>query len=130
MSADDLTETLAAMRATAEAATEGPWAIWHDLDHQGFRTVGDAESYQEILDDGMTEECNPTAHVYTDEDAEFIAQSRTIVPALLSAVENVLAAKPKPEGPFHTEAQDYYIDGYNEALRVVRKALTDALGGA
>jgi len=75
---------LDAIEQRAKAATPGPWAVWHDLDRQGFKTVGDAHSYQEILDSGETEECNPTAHVYTDEDAEFIAHARTDVPALLA----------------------------------------------
>lgn len=72
----------------ATNATEGPWAIWRDLDHQGFKTVGDAGSYEEVKRDGFTEESNPTAHVYIEEDAEFIAASRTAVPALLTEVES------------------------------------------
>lgn len=115
-------------RELADAATEGPWAIWHDLDHSGFKTVGDAESYEEVLRDGFTEDSNPTAHVYTDEDAEFIAASRTAVPALLSAVEKVFALEDWPVRP--STMQGYEIDeaqGYNQALKEVRAALNEAL---
>ncbi|OZE04353.1 hypothetical protein CH249_25815 [Rhodococcus sp. 05-2255-3B1] len=77
---------LAAIEARAKAASRGPWAVWHDLDHQGFRTVGDAESYAKILANGITEEAEPTAHVYIDEDAEFIAHAREDVPALLAVL--------------------------------------------
>jgi hypothetical protein len=59
--------------ALAEAATPGPWAIWRDLDHQGFYTVGDAAG---VIPDGATiteGECNPTAHVYIEPDAALIA---------------------------------------------------------
>lgn len=78
------------IRARAEAATQGPWAIWHDLDHRGFTTVGDAESYDEILANGECEESNPTAHVYVEEDAEFIAHAREDVPWLLEHVDRLL----------------------------------------
>jgi hypothetical protein len=81
------------LRALAEAvAVEGPWAIWHDLDYQGFKTVGDAESYRQLLADGEAEDCNPVAHVYTDPDAEFIAAaSPDVVLALLDEITTLRA---------------------------------------
>ena len=83
---------LKAIEKRYSRATEGPWAIWHDLDHQGFKTVGDAQSYAEVVSDGFTEESNPTAHVYTDADAEFIAHAREDVPALVARVRELEAA--------------------------------------
>jgi len=81
------------LRALAEAvAVEGPWAIWHDLDHQGFKTVGDAESYRQMLAHGEAEDCNPVAHVYTDPDAEFIAAANpSVVLALLAEITTLRA---------------------------------------
>jgi ribosomal protein S18 acetylase RimI-like enzyme len=59
--------------AVAQAATPGPWAIWRDLDFQGFYTVGDEAG---VIAEGevyIEGEVNPTAHVYVEPDAEFIA---------------------------------------------------------
>lgn len=75
---------LVSITARLNAATPGPWAIWRDLDHQGFKTVGDADSYAEIVKDGFTEEANPTAHVYTNDDAEFIAHAPSDIGYLLT----------------------------------------------
>lgn len=81
---------LDAAQALVDAATEGPWAIWHDLDHQGFTTVGDADG---VIREGEdhTVVCNPVAHVYVGPDAEFIAQARTLVPALIARVRDAEA---------------------------------------
>jgi hypothetical protein len=60
-------------RALLAAATPGPWAIWADLDFQGFRTVGEASG---VIPEGevfLKGEHNPTAHAYIDEDADLIA---------------------------------------------------------
>lgn len=87
-----LVSSLTARLERARAATPGPWAIWRDLDHQGFFTVGDEAG---IIPEGqqMTEgECNPTAHVYVEPDAAFIAANDPAaeirrVEALLRVVE-------------------------------------------
>lgn len=68
-----LIAAVTARRELAQAATPGPWAIWRDLDHQGFYTVGDEAG---VIPEGAVEtdgECNPTAHVYVEPDAAFIA---------------------------------------------------------
>lgn len=77
------------LRKTTEAAiVDEPWAIWRDLDHQGFYTVGDAGTYAEVLDGGIAEEAYPVAHVYTEDLAEFIATfDPPTVLALLSRLE-------------------------------------------
>lgn len=69
-----MTLDLDALEATARAVcVPEAWTIWHDLDHQGFKTVGDAESYAEMKKTGEADECDPIAHVYTDDLAEHIA---------------------------------------------------------
>ena len=70
-------ETLARIRAQADAATEGPWAPWRDQDGalhmNGLLMVGNAaavipegESWVEGVD------VNPIAHTYTPEDLSLI----------------------------------------------------------
>ena len=69
-----MTINLDDLEATARAVcVPEAWTIWHDLDHQGFKTVGDAESYAEMKKTGEADECDPIAHVYTDDLAEHIA---------------------------------------------------------
>lgn len=75
----DPREALARIRAQADAATEGPWELLGD---------GEYVSGPGILvapDDGGV----------TSADAEFIAAARTTVPALLDALEKVLALHPR-----------------------------------
>ena len=75
----DPREALARIRAQADAATEGPWELLGD---------GEYVSGPGILvapDDGGV----------TSADAEFIAAARTNVPALLDALEKVLALHPR-----------------------------------
>ena len=87
----DPRETLARIRAQADAATEGPWELLGD---------GEYVSGPGILvapDDGGV----------TSADAEFIAAARTTVPALLDALEKVLELhQPVTDGMGFTE------DGY------------------
>lgn len=74
-------------RRLLQGITAGAWCIWEDLDHQGFRTVGDATSYAELIANGECDECNPVAHVYADHDAEFIAAAPRLVAGLLQALD-------------------------------------------
>ena len=73
---------LADARRVTEAATEGPWAVpgFGDplLGPSDVCTEGEP-GYRHII-------CEGAGH-----DAEFIAASRTLVPALLAAVDAVLA---------------------------------------
>ena len=82
---------LDALEATARAVcVPEAWTIWHDLDHQGFKTVGDAESYAEMKKTGEADECDPIAHVYTDDLAEHIATfDPPTVLALIDEVERL-----------------------------------------
>ena len=80
-------EERAAIQGRADAATEGPWAVWRDLDDQGFYTVGDEAG---VLEPGeSTDECNPTARVYVEPDAGFIAHAREDIPKLLTELARI-----------------------------------------
>ena len=91
---------LDALEATARAVcVPEAWTIWHDLDHQGFKTVGDAESYAEMKKTGEADECDPIAHVYTDDLAEHIATfDPPTVLALIERLERAEAALPPCDG--------------------------------
>ena len=89
----DPRETLARIRAQADAATEGPWAVSMDrIEHTG------GSEYAVAYD------------VAREEDAAFIAAARTTVPALVDALEAVLEVhKPDytyPECPKCIECSD------------------------
>ena len=85
---------LAEVRARVDAATEGPWAPWYDQDGaphmDGLLMVGNGDG---VIPEGAIwiedVDINPVAHTYTPEDREFIAASRTDLPALLAAVQAV-----------------------------------------
>lgn len=104
-----MNDRIDAIRARLNAATPGPWAIWHDLDHQGFTTVGDADSYEEILAHGECEESNPTAHVYVEEDADLIANAPADIAFLLAELDAARGrlAEAWDEGAVTTER--YYL---------------------
>lgn len=70
---------LAEIRARVDAATEGPWEV--------IPTVGNAV----VADDGDGYWTDVADRIETEADAEFIAASRTDLPALLAAVEAVRA---------------------------------------
>lgn len=74
-------------RLLGSGFTDQPWAIWHDLDHQGFKTIGD-EAGVLSEEKPFTEECNPFAHVYTDDLAELIVAAVNALPALLDALDD------------------------------------------
>jgi hypothetical protein len=90
-------DALAAIREREWKATQGPWAPWLDQDGaphmNGLLMVGNAEAAVIPEDQGYIEgvDVNPIAHTYTPEDREFIAHARTDVPALVEALEAVLA---------------------------------------
>ena len=72
--ADELRTATEKLWSTAGNSTEGAWAIWRDLDYQGYITVGNTAGV--ITPPALQSaggECNPVAHVYVEEDAEHIA---------------------------------------------------------
>lgn len=81
--ADELKAAAAKIRAVAASATESPWEIWQDLNHQGFITIGDQAG---VLTAELPEadDCNPVAHVYTGGDADYIAAMHPGVGLLLA----------------------------------------------
>lgn len=72
----DPRETLARIRAQADAATDGPWSVFHGKRCGTYVTRPDLA--------GVAREWSLT---WSDADAEFIAASRTDVPWLLEQVE-------------------------------------------
>ena len=76
---NDPRETLNRIRKQADAATEGPWELLGDREYVSGPGILVAP------DDGGV----------TSADAEFIAAARTTVPALLDALEKVLALHPR-----------------------------------
>jgi hypothetical protein len=116
---------LAAIRARCDAATPGPWHIWRDLDYRGYYTVGDAAGVL-TPERPETDECNPTAHVYIEPDAEFIARAREDIPALLAALD---AAQAQLDllGKSYEQVADERVE-YAARLDAVRTVL-DRLSG-
>jgi hypothetical protein len=111
----DARTVLVEWQQRTDAATEGPW----DLRTTPWDAYIQAEAARNRNDrDGVI--CNEARSV----DAEFIATARTAIPALLSAVRNVLALC---DDPYIVEfgADDEPQDGILVAH--VRKALNDAL---
>lgn len=91
----DPLDKLKKWQQVTDAATEGPWVAWVDMDGsthmRGMLMVGNAdavipggESWVEGVD------VNPVAHTYVPQDREFIATASTAMPALLTAVQAVL----------------------------------------
>jgi hypothetical protein len=87
-------EGRAELRRLHCAAGDQPWAIWHDLKHEGFATIGDEAG---VLSDEkpFTEECNPFAHVYTDELAELIVAAVNALPELLDTLDVLSEEEPR-----------------------------------
>lgn len=131
----DLTETLAAWKATTDAASIGPWSA--------NKTAWGMTVEQGSTDEMIFAETSGITWTPNSGDAEFIAQSRTIVPALLSAVEGVLAVHKKvmlrvqtyafpPDAMYVELPFCSYCKHAGDARRPwpcpTVKALTDALG--
>lgn len=120
-----LVAALQARLEVARAATPGPWAIWRDLDHQGFYTVGDEAG---VIPEGQQEtedECNPTAHVYVEWDAKFIAANdpateiRRVEAKLrvVEAYEAALATAEVAEGTVLAGAAKLRVATYEAVIR-------------
>lgn len=75
------------MRALADAATDGPWRVWHDPDPTKLRDTAVETAWCHGDIDGDTELI--TDYLPTDEDAEFIAAAREWVPDAIRRIERV-----------------------------------------
>lgn len=110
-----LRRAAARVRETANAATEGPWAIWDDLNGHGFITVGDAQG---VLTDErpFAEECNTVAHVFTQEDATHAALWHPgVALAVAGWLESWDGVDLDPSGPMPAD--------YEHAVNVARALL-------
>lgn len=85
------------IQARLNAATDGPWAAWTDMDgapHMvGMLMVGVAAG---VIPPGETwvegpDVNNPIAHTFTPEDRAFISHARDDVPDLLAEVHRLRA---------------------------------------
>lgn len=116
-----MTLDLDALEAVARAVcVPEAWTIWHDLDHQGFKTVGDAESYAEMKKTGEADECDPIAHVYTDDLAEHIAAfDPPTVLALIERIERAEAERDSTVKEMHARELHHFEE---EKLRAEAEA--------
>ena len=116
---------LAEIRARVEAATPGPWrasvvATYVDADGQrsgkgGVYPGGEQGSPPLFLTMG-----------WLATDAEFIAASRTDLPALLAAIVDALNVE-NERMPSGSEGDDWYRVGWQDAMFNVKSRITDAL---
>ena len=129
------TDRLNQIETRAYTATEGPWAPWLDQDGEehmgGLLMVGNAEAVipdGEVYIEGV--EINPVAHVYIQEDRDFIAHARTDVPALVAALRAVLdfadywEALPPVGG---SSAEQWEFDTLRDAGKELRRDIEEAL---
>lgn len=125
---DTLNEILAGMQAKTDAATPGPWhgttvesvagGTIYDSTVAIASVAYDVEPVDSSIRRFRTEQ-------EADANAAFIAMARTAMPALLSAVQNVLALCDDPGGP---DSWSHTFDGRQSIFADdVRKALIDAL---
>jgi hypothetical protein len=75
---------LNAIRKRAEAATEGPWTTFDDVQYIARRTVYEYDEWTESNVDVIAD----CSHMH---DATFIAHARQDVPALVAEVERLRA---------------------------------------
>ena len=120
-------EVLAHIRARAEKASPGTW-------YDEKRNRDEPYSLTTVyygFHNGETPDRNLVAEA-TYDNAQFIAAARTIVPALVNALEAVLAKCAEEEGAFASRlCRDH--DGNPFPARVstadIRAAIAEAMGG-
>ena len=98
---------LADARRVAEAATQGPW-YWEPPSDESYPDGDESLRSSGVKDDGTTYNggvsydkvvlsgrgYDASGTTASDEDREFIAASRTLVPAMEQALRDVLASRP------------------------------------
>lgn len=132
----DPRETLARIRKQADNATEGPWEAFGTV-IDAITGPGDCRGCSGILSPAHEPACYYSEIAGAGErDAEFIAASRTTVPALLDALEKVLelhsplAGRPSWDGDIRCSGcYDSYYDVYEPYPCELVKAITTALEG-
>lgn len=132
----DPRETLDRIRKQADAATPGPWEA--DGTGEVSQHWSRPEPWETVVGTGVT--CMSYCYggsakgVERDEDAEFIAASRTTVPALLDALEKVLnlhvEADPITAAFGTQEGGDYCITCAEDYPCPTVTAITQALAAA
>lgn len=123
MTADDIDATLAAFLDTAGKATPGPWERHTDKAHlDPFAVFGHGGT----LPDRLTHVASVAYGWHKDDDAAFIAASRTLAPAMAVALRAVLALCERQDARW----KDVVEDGLPIPLTTdeVRRAITETLG--
>ena len=121
MTAAELRAWLRARLALADKATGGPWEVRGDEDY-GFEVHGRREQSGIVGLWRPTEVCAPGE----ERNAEFIADARGSLPAVVAAILRVLYID-EDELPSRSHDVDYQ-EGVSDALLHVKKAIFDQLG--
>ena len=109
---------LAEIRARVDAATEGPWTAEYSGEQgncvlpPGYQSTREAVAVTRLLS--------------AQADAEFIAASRTDLPALLAAIMDALDVE-NERLPSGSEGDDWYHAGWHDAMFNVKSRITAAL---
>lgn len=111
-------DALAAIRERAEAATEGPWMHREERRDGGRIREHSVETSDRLI-----------AEYQRDVNAGFIAHARTDVPALVEALEAVLAVLDAPDPDEHEHDESVYLERANDRLDNIRSAIETALEG-
>ena len=99
-----MTLDLNAIKARANAATEGPWGV------KDARVFGD---------DGRTQVCTLSGTRAWLPDAEFIAHARTDVPALVAEVERLRGVVDRVRENTHVVRHALHLTGELDAREVI-----------
>ena len=114
-----ISDRLDQLEQRAEAATEGPWEK---------RTVRGWEMVVSYSTDAMIQLVAEFRHEERDlADAEFIADARTTVPALVAALRAVLDVCEGLEEAHRANPEQAYEYGLEEAAHQVRNTIAAAL---
>lgn len=130
-------ERLAAIVATADAATAGPWHV-HEIEHV-FVGNGSPGALQHIVHASGDRPADmvPDAAHRLRADAAFITDARTTVPALVAAVTDLLdladrmdgwAAENEPLAASGSWQADGYAKAYRNGAAEIRRIAAAHLG--
>jgi hypothetical protein len=111
---------LNAIQALVDAATPGPWKSWRKIPGVArIETVtGDALIYRDSLDED-------DGQLITEDDADFIAQARTLVPELIAELREARATIARVKDVVESDLHGTY---WGE-VQIPQPQLRKALGG-
>ena len=113
-----MTLDIAAIKARADKATAGPWAVEDPLDIPSVIADGHKQVYDWVMiahiDTGKTKRS-----VKADRNADFIAHARTDIPDLLAALETSEAKRVKAERERDDWAKHLPVEIVEQGLEIV-----------